>query len=301
MTSEYPAEKSTVCVLLANRIEKLPEIAIKSILMESNSNISIGYLNVSDLVGIPESSRISLIDLRENAIELGINLNSRSYSPFTELEFFRIVQLKWSLLHIILIKNPNGVTIYSDLDVVWIDDVSDYVEKVFAQRSDINALVQDYTSNNAKPELCMGLFAIRNSQESINLISKCASLHIGMITKYPRTGDDDVISQYYLENDGSGIHLLPQSVFPVGNLINAFTSKSLLPGLNGYPPKLFHANFVVGIRKKILLLYIFLKNSGLRRKYFSTFEIVKLELELSLRKFKTFIDRKPSRRVAGGH
>jgi hypothetical protein len=135
----------------------------------------------------------------------------------------------------------------------------------------------------------MGFVAIRNSESSLKLVQSCAQIHNQMLELNPRTGDDDVISKYYVDNSyTNSILQLPQGLFPVGNFANLFSRKNLFPGLAPYKPYIFHANFVVGMRKKIHLSYLMLdKLSGATNTTF--IQMVILKTELILRRIYLFI------------
>jgi hypothetical protein len=66
-------------------------------------------------------------------------------------------------------------------------------------------------------------------------------------------------------NFPSWIKELPQATFPVGSMVNLYSKKNLFPGLKGPSSYIFHANYVVGINNKILLLEKFLSQISAHR------------------------------------
>lgn len=251
--------KSALCFLIVNQIEDLPELAIKSALEKTDAPIFVGYLNIEDLREIPKNPRISYIDLNSSALELGLEAKSTKYVSFDNNFFFSLVQLKWKLFQQILESDQVEYLVYVDLDVVIVKDFLKEFDRVYSAKSGAEVLVQHFTYSPAEPRLCMGIFAIRRGIFSENLINNCARSHFVGLTSNPRLGDDDVITDFYLQLENkSQFLLLPQQSFPVGNLINLFLPFGALRGLRPEWPYIFHANFVVGNRKKALLLHILL-------------------------------------------
>jgi hypothetical protein len=110
----------------------------------------------------------------------------------------------------------------------------------------------------------MGFVSFRMGSYFDNLIGSASNLHAQMLIENPRTGDDDVITDLYTrEGFPVEIQLLPQTTFPVGNLLNLFSKRDEFPGLQPFTPYIFHANFVVGLRKKLLITKIAFKLHGL--------------------------------------
>ena len=251
--------KSALCFLIVNQIEDLPKLAIQSALEKTDAPIFIGYLNMEDLREIPKDPRISFIDLNGSAIELGLEVESTKYVSFDNNSFFSLVQLKWKLFQQILESDQVDYLVYIDLDVVIVKNFLKEFDRVYSANSKVEVLVQHFTYSPAEPRLCMGIFAIRRSAFSENLISECSLSHFNGLLSNPRLGDDDVITDFYLHLENkSQFLLLPQQSFPVGNLINLFLPFGALRGLRPELPFIFHANFVVGNSKKVLLLHILL-------------------------------------------
>jgi hypothetical protein len=138
----------------------------------------------------------------------------------------------------------------------------------------------------------MGFVAFRNSAQSLAIVRECSILHQKMLLSKPRIGDDDVITAYYKESGMSeGIYQLPQSSFPVGNLLNLFAKRSLFPGLIPAKPYIYHSNFVVGVERKIETAYLFFRNQGIGLSNIGMVSGMTLRVKISLR-FLLFFLRK---------
>lgn len=253
------------CFLVINHIPDLPAISISSALINSNLDILIGFINEEDLRNLPKSPRIKYLDLRADAISLNLLSEDQEYKSFADDSFFKLVQLKWVLFTKVLDANPGKNLIYSDIDVFWIKDASVPIIESFKQWSDLDILIQDATASPNDLALCMGFVAFRNSTKSREIITTCSKKHAELLKATPRVGDDDIVTDYYKRmGRPANIQLLPQSTFPVGKFLNAFTSKSLFPGLKPEVPFIFHSNFVVGSKKKLLITLILFQNLKLK-------------------------------------
>ena len=96
----------------------------------------------------------------------------------------------------------------------------------------------------------------------MELWENCQKNHLEGLATNPYLGEDDVITKMYVDlNYPNWIGELPQSSFPVGRMLNLYR-KSSYPGLEMQSPVIFHANFVVGIKNKRLLLRILNRQLG---------------------------------------
>ena len=246
---------TVICLLVVNQIKELPEIALRSILLSSNSRIVVGYIKPEDIASLPKSENIEYLKL--DMTEIGIPLldsTSYQYSDWFSDNFFRIVQLKWVLIKKLL-NSGSGLVIYSDLDVVWLSDMASQVNAYFNSFEEVDAAFQSFTYDLGEPKLCMGFAAFKNTPRVRELVSESHQLHTSKLQENPRFGDDDAITLMYRKiNYPSWIRELPQTSVAVGSSINLATSKSIFPGLAGLNPHLFHANFAVGVSNKRLLI-----------------------------------------------
>ncbi len=246
---------SVVCFLIVNKIETVPEISIMSALKNSDAEIIIGYINESDIPATLKSNRIKFIKIETpKRIEETLLSSNQNYIDFSQDQFFQIVQLKWILINELLKLNYRYI-VYSDIDVVWINNPLPSLELFFEDNPSVNIQIQSLTVTPNKIHLCMGFVAFRNCQEVKGFISTCKQLHFEMLVSNPKTGDDDVVTKLYLNKDFSCfIRELPQSTFPVGSMLNLYSKRNLFPGLSSSEPYIFHANYVVGMKEKLKVL-----------------------------------------------
>jgi hypothetical protein len=267
-----------LCYLAINKIPNLPRIAISSALVHTSSDIYIGYLNLDDLTDLPKDPRIHLVDLSDAATRRGLRDKSSKYVDFSQDYFFQLVQLKWDLFRLVGETSKADFVAYSDLDVVILKDVISEFNMLFQDTPHIEIAVQDFTYSIVEPRLCMGIFVFRNNKEAASIITECSEIHKNGLMENSRFGDDDVITRYFVDHGRSNrILLLPQQSFPVGNLVNLFLPFSPLRGLRPDFPYIYHANFVVGSRKKEFLL----KLITARIQHDSPFKVPFLYLKLS--------------------
>ena len=282
--------ETSICLLVINRIETLPVIAVNSILRLTNTKIYIGYLDrehVSDLLLLPNTVGL---DLSEQAVKYSFASSSSNYREFGSLDFFKLVQLKWDLItEVNKIANPE-ILIYSDLDLIWLRNPINICLNFFSLNQKCKLLIQDMTSDPCLPKLCMGFACFKGGEGLEDFVRNLSSLHKNLLMNNPKIGDDDVVTQYFLENSATDeIRLLPQTTFPTGNLISLFLKSQPLPGMKRVDPYIFHANFVVGLRKKLLLLYIFSKQFGSQKESFSTSKRASYFIEYQIRRVKYFL------------
>lgn len=247
-----------VCFLVINKMEALPEISITSAYYRTRTEILLGYLDESDLPVLRPDVVVQPL-LLENSSNLGLNSSTGGYSDFSQDEFYRIVQLKWQLLEKALQLGYDYV-IYSDTDVYWNVNPIPEIVKVFNNREQVHIQIQSFTDFPSQPKLCMGFVAIRNSLTSSKILADCKVRHSVHARENGRIGDDDIVTQYFIENTfPSSILELPQTTFPVGRMLKLFANQSKFPGLPSPKPYIFHANYVVGLRNKIILMKIFVR------------------------------------------
>lgn len=247
-----------VCFLVINRMEVLPEISISSAYDRTHADILLGYLDENDLPVLRPDVVIQPL-LLENSSSLGLNSLTGGYSDFSQDEFYRIVQLKWQLLEKALQLGYDYV-IYSDTDVYWNINPMPEIINVFENREQVHIQIQSFTDLPSQPKLCMGFVAIRNSLTSSKVLADCKMRHAVHARENGRIGDDDIVTQYFIENKfPSSILELPQTTFPVGRMLKLYASQSKFPGLPSPKPYIFHANYVVGLRNKIILMKVFIR------------------------------------------
>lgn len=231
-------------------------IALRSILHNSKAKIYIGYINDADLADLPSDPRITFLNLATFAnFDSSID-SSNSYSDYLTSEFYGIVALKWLLFKKIFELTQLNFFLYVDLDVIWCADAYDYIFQTFSKFPHIDVIIQDASDKLFEPALCMGVVALRKSEFTHSLIQECSKIHRHILMTDPKVGDDTVITSFFeYPNNREKFFLLPQKAFPVGNMANTYSRIGVFPGLKPPSPYIFHANYVVGIRKKVLLMF----------------------------------------------
>jgi hypothetical protein len=253
------SSNSAVCFLLIGQLGELPRIALQSVLDRTNSPIFIGILDERDSVNLPKSHRIQYIKLKLLTNDQ-TSVSSTNYQDFSTDSFYQIVQYKWQLLLRLLEKNFKFI-IYSDTDVYWNLNPIPMIESVFDQRPSVEIQIQSFTDNPADPKLCMGFVALRVSPRNTNFVQECAKRHERESFTRKRIGDDDIVTLKFAEDGFPGSILeLPQSTFPVGRMLKLFRKKSIMPGFGSPDPYIFHANYVVGLTNKLILIKLFIRH-----------------------------------------
>lgn len=268
----------TIGFLLVNRIKHLPGIAINSVLINSQANIIIGYVNEFDIRDLPIDHRITYVKLNET--ESGI----KSYFSYESQEFFEIVKLKWQLLSMLQERAVTGFICYLDLDVVLLKDFEETISQFFSKNPRKQLLVQDDSVRPDFPHLCMGMLAFRNSPAAGQIFACCSTMHTDKSKSENRVGDDEIITNYYNARPEE-ISLLPQSTFPTGRLLNTFIHRQNFVGIATAGPYIFHANYLVGTRKKSLVLLKIAVREGLKPRYLGIgfLDHQKIRVEYTLR------------------
>lgn len=269
-------------------MKELPEIAITSAYERTGAEILVGYLDESDLPSLRADIKVNLISL-ENQFAFEEENRGRVYIDFAQDSFYQIVQLKWQLLQKVFEMGYDYI-IYSDTDVYWNQDPCIELVEVFEKRQKVHVQIQSFTDQGSRPKLCMGFVAFRNSNQAKEFISDCRARHTKYSHEIGRIGDDDVATQYYEEKDFPEFILeLPQTTFPVGRMLKIFSKHSKFPGLPSPVPYIFHANYVVGLRNKTILMKIFMKNYSIFDKKIEFG--VRLNAILFLQRLRLFISR----------
>lgn len=250
--------KTALCFLVINRVKELPELAIKSAMSQTDAPIFVGYIQDEDISGLPVDEQIKYVKIQSDELT-----DTAEYQDFGSVNFYRAVIKKWLLFQQIM-KLGFDCIIYSDVDLVWVRDATKEIEKYF-ENQDAEIVVQSITQSPAHPALCMGFFAFRSSNFTTNFISKCSARHQEYFNRKEFIGDDEIVTEMYIESGfDSRIRELPQNTFPVGYSINLFHGRSKMPGIARVDPFIFHANYVIGVRKKRILIRKFLGRTRLR-------------------------------------
>lgn len=235
----------------------LPRLAIESVLNETSSDVFVGYSKLEDLRDLPTSNRIKLVKL--NASIVRYESNESDYRDFANLDFYKIVQLKWQLFDE-MSKEGHKYFVYSDFDVTWLVNPLPSLVSAFEKDPSLQIQVQSFSSDPSTARICMGFVAFRVSSQTREFISSARKLHAEQHLLNPYIGDDDIVTELVNKlGRPNWIRELPQSTFPVGSLTNLYSRRNLFPGLSAPVPYIFHANYVVGLKNKRILAYLVMK------------------------------------------
>jgi hypothetical protein len=260
LSSNFP---SVVCLLLINYVETLPNVAIRSIKQNSDCLIIVGYQDYADIRDLEHQENVYFFRLGPHLTEHQNNSDSR-YQDFSTDQFFELVKLKWHLLQM-LIRCKFKHVIYTDLDVVWKIDLATEMYQAHLLRPDVLIYIQSFTEEPSNPRLCMGFISFMGTPKVADFLASAESVHISTSREIKRFGDDDAITRAFKDqNFPNFVQELPQSTFPVGSLLNLYSRRQLYPGLYTPRPKLFHANYVIGLDNKIVMLKLFLGKTASR-------------------------------------
>jgi hypothetical protein len=253
--------QGAICFLVINKISELPKVAIRSALESSSLDIYLGYTNIDDVKELLFSERIRLVDLSKSTSPKQFN---SVYQDFAQAEFYEIVQLKWQLFEELLPKFE--FLVYSDIDVIWFRDAATYIGSVFHDNPEVDLLAQSFTEIIGKELLCMGFVGMRNTARNREFIESCKKYHAVEFRGNNYLGDDEVLTERYQQvGRPNWIRQLPQMFFPVGIMLNLYTTRPKFPGLRAPSPYIFHLNYVVGLRNKRMMLRVIKRLPNLRK------------------------------------
>jgi hypothetical protein len=141
--------------------------------------------------------------------------------------------------------------VYSDFDVVVLDDFGPYLEK--ASRSyPIGA--QSECRRSFPPNYCCGFMYFNNSDYSYSLLSELSARNAKVI----ETANDQEVFNEAVQRDDLGIlqniWTLPETLFANGLQYRHFLTGREFDLVGEIRPFVFHANWVIGLEKKIQLL-----------------------------------------------
>jgi len=273
-----------ICFMVVNKVKELPALAIRSVLDLTDSPIFVGYFRERDISDLPRDDQITFIKIADLPEEETVG-----YQNFGTSSFYDLVSRKWDLIIRVLNLGFDFV-IYNDIDLVWARDAGMEITNTFASNQNSEILVQSLTESPAKPSLCMGFIALRNSAFTLDFLTECAEANLKSRIRLEMIGDDEIITEIYKNrNFDSRIRELPQITFPVGYFIGLFHGLPPMPGIAQASPYIFHANYVIGETNKRILLRLFLgrerlKKLGFRSNYY-------LQAVYMLKRIKTFYYR----------
>lgn len=246
--------QAVIALLIVNKVPNLPEIAIQSLRLNAKSVILVGYLRENDVSHLRKFENLQFINLSNEAQLLGI-APLGDYQDYNSQDFFGLVQLKWVLFEKIFDNYVFDFLIYSDLDVVWLESPESYLNSIFQQYPHVSVCIQDATVRTSYKSLCMGFVTFKNDVTSRSIIKSCKEQHSRELAQNPYSGDDGVITDYYNQSkDMNSFCLLPQASFPIGLFSSLYLDKSPYLGLRPTNPFIFHANYLVGTKRKAVMM-----------------------------------------------
>ena len=268
-----------VCMLVVGNAEPLSSIAFQSIRNRFSGVVLIGHISKSDVAFSEQDPNVEYLDLSSK-----LHFEEDTYRGFQDPSFYQIVKLKWELIIHALSMGFDNV-IYTDLDLLWLRDAADTIERTFQKFTSIEILIQSFTRGTELPCLCMGFVALRVNKRNQEFVELCQRTHENIAVKNPMIGDDEVVSQVFQDlNYPSWIRELPQSTFPTGNIYPLYIKHLRFRKMARVHPYVFHLNYVVGIENKLLLL-VYLK-------YFAFLKIDSINIITQLKIFIRILRKK---------
>jgi hypothetical protein len=268
-----------VCVLIVGNSEPMSSIVLKSIRENSSAPILIGFIKLSDVSNLAVPEDTIFYDLSAE-----LELADKAYRAFNDPIFFQIVRLKWDLISYAMTLGYESV-IYTDLDVIWLRNATESIERTFTTFFNPKVLIQSFTRGTELPCLCMGFMALKVEQQTQEFIDLCRTTHRDLAQTNSMLGDDDVVSQVFRDMDYPGwIRELPQSTFPTGNIYPLYIRHFRFRKMERVRPYVLHLNYVVGIESKLLLL-IYLK-------YLTTIKLDHISSKTQLKIFARVLKKK---------
>ena len=250
-------DDAIVCLLVVNRIPRLPTAAVMSILHRSPARIVVGYVEPKDIENVPHHERVEFVDLSAHVAEVRRADISGEYREYGSEASSTSLALKWRLLEHCLTQNNPEVVIYCDVDIVWLEDVAHDITAAFRTTPATHLLLQSQQVNAAVQLPCTGFMALRGSDRALAIVRECSRRNDqALLVAAPGefVNDEDIMARYLVDAAPGEIQNLPQTAYPVGSLASLYRRDPLVPDLEPQRPLLFHANFVIGVDAKIKLL-----------------------------------------------
>jgi hypothetical protein len=174
----------------------------------------------------------------------------RDYHEFGTEAFHRFTTSKWPAIRFLLESGFRRVT-YTDVDIAWMRDPMPLLRAAL-QTFDIAIQTEGVAS--FPPVYCTGFMSFRNSDFTIELLEKLEKSYPEIAKNEPNAGDQSMFNAIIARSEGSIHHVygLGEQQFANGLMADALdVYDGRLPKLNAM---IFHANWVVGLENKRLLL-----------------------------------------------
>lgn len=252
------------CVLVASEMGELPTLAVHSILCRSGVPVIVGFVDKKHIHGMPEVERVNFFSLAELVPAAISEAVGKGYRKYGTSAFSDLTLLKWLFVKHVADQYPHSIVVYSDVDVVWLEDAAFDLREAFEGNAQHSVLIQSQRVSARVSLPCAGFFAIRGSAEGHHFIDEVIrNFHQQVLgdgdTEYR---DDEFVVRRVIAAMGSSVAELPQVAYPVGSLAIMYADVKIPVPLPKHTPIIFHANFVIGVEKKLKFIYWFLTEIG---------------------------------------
>lgn len=243
-----PESKSKNCLIFLLYGKDLIPIFENSLISLKNSNISIDQIaycqtdNEYLFVNICKKYNVKLI-----SFNFGVFLPNKNSTRIGTKLFNNITKNKWSIILKTFSLGYDNV-IYADVDIVFFRNFIPYINKV----SKIYKCGIQRESVPTYPATCCTGFMYFNKSAK-KLLKKLSLINKKHLFQ---SHDQDMFNYIYLNSKkiSKEFFIFPDSLFQCGLLYKTHLNKKFTGMAEDLKPYLFHANFIIGIKKKIKML-----------------------------------------------
>lgn len=273
-------DKFHFCILALGNMDEAGFISLKSI-------VGLEDIRICALVDVTGKRWIEQSLIRMNGsnnicyhtIDEDLNVESaeKFYSNYGTKEFASITILKWTLIRqILMLHTESRFIVFSDLDVVWRVKPS-FGISFFDDKSKHAAFQDD--SNQYGTKYCTGIMLWKNSEFSIDLLTKIENYNLNLINSNQNANDEFALNSWYRQNtDLNYFYTLPRHEYVIGHKIMSLLTNRLPYNCSHFIA--FHANYCLGIKNKAILLNIVSNSSA---KKLTKFKFLSLAMYVKLR------------------
>ena len=220
-----------------------------------NSLLTLRYCGVTlDVVVYYGGNQYKEIELIAKKYQISVKIlgdkdgdKSVKYSQIGTIGFNEATAYKWSIIIDAIESKYDGV-IYTDCDIVFLGRFDKYIQKISKL---YEGALQTESQNAFPPIYCTGfMYFSKESKEFLSHLYQynLKNLHIG--------NDQDIFNEYVLINPELVRELwsLPESQFQNGLFWKTHIEVDDDMNMGELKPYMYHANFIKGIEKKIVML-----------------------------------------------
>ena len=224
----------------------------------------VGFVDKKHIHGMPEVERANFFSLAELVPAAISEAVGKGYRKYGTSAFSDLTLLKWLFVKHVADQYPHSIVVYSDVDVVWLEDAAFDLREAFEGNAQHSVLIQSQRVSARVSLPCAGFFAIRGSVEGHHFIDEVIrNFHQHVLghgdTEYR---DDEHAVRGVIAAMGNSVAELPQLAYPVGSMARMYADVNIPVSLPKQTPIIFHANFVIGVEKKLKFIYWFLTEIG---------------------------------------